>query len=90
MTDEYLSAFYSLWKQEAPYLNENWVKYEGIFFEPNRRKSRTRPSGLVVRADRHCAAPRASVTDGTRSAAITSTCSTPFHGPVPGSLGCTS
>jgi len=34
VTDEYLSAFRSLWTQEAPRFDGNWVKYDGILFEP--------------------------------------------------------
>jgi probable F420-dependent oxidoreductase len=34
VTDEYLNAFRSLWTQEAPRFDGDWVKYDGIFFEP--------------------------------------------------------
>jgi alkanesulfonate monooxygenase SsuD/methylene tetrahydromethanopterin reductase-like flavin-dependent oxidoreductase (luciferase family) len=34
VTDEYLSAFRSLWTEEAPHFEGDWVKYDGIFFEP--------------------------------------------------------
>ena len=34
VTDEYLSAFRSLWTQEAPRFDGDWVKYDGILFEP--------------------------------------------------------
>src|ERR1700758_1569810 len=34
VTDEYLSAFRSLWTAEAPHFAANWVTYDGIFFEP--------------------------------------------------------
>ncbi len=34
VTDEYLSAFRSLWTEEAPHFEGNWVKYDGISFEP--------------------------------------------------------
>ena len=34
VTDEYLSAFHSLWTEEAPHFEGNWVKYDGISFEP--------------------------------------------------------
>ena len=34
VTDEYLSAFRSLWTEEAPHFEANWVRYDGIFFEP--------------------------------------------------------
>jgi probable F420-dependent oxidoreductase len=34
VTDEYLSAFHSLWTEEAPHFDANWVKYDGIFCEP--------------------------------------------------------
>src|SRR5947207_3155591 len=34
VTDEYLSAFRTLWTEEAPYFEGSWVKYDGISFEP--------------------------------------------------------
>jgi alkanesulfonate monooxygenase SsuD/methylene tetrahydromethanopterin reductase-like flavin-dependent oxidoreductase (luciferase family) len=34
VTDEYLSAFRSLWTEEAPRFEGNWVKYGEISFEP--------------------------------------------------------
>jgi probable F420-dependent oxidoreductase len=34
VTDEYLGAFRSLWTQEAPRFDGDWVKYDGILFEP--------------------------------------------------------
>ena len=34
VTDEYLSAFRSLWTEEAPHFEGSWVKYDGISFEP--------------------------------------------------------
>lgn len=34
VTDEYLNAFRSLWTQEMPRLNGDWVKFDGILFEP--------------------------------------------------------
>jgi probable F420-dependent oxidoreductase len=34
VTDEYLSAFRTLWTAEVPHFEGNWVKYDGIYFEP--------------------------------------------------------
>ena len=34
VTDEYLIAFRNLWTEEAPRFEGNWVKYDGISFEP--------------------------------------------------------
>ena len=34
VTDEYLNAFRSLWTQEAPRFDGDWVKYDGIVFGP--------------------------------------------------------
>jgi probable F420-dependent oxidoreductase len=34
VTDEYISAFRSLWTQEAPRFDGGWVKFERILFEP--------------------------------------------------------
>jgi probable F420-dependent oxidoreductase len=34
VTDEYLNAFRNLWTEEAPCFEGNWVKYDGICFEP--------------------------------------------------------
>ena len=34
VTDEYLSAFRTLWTAEVPHFEGNWVKYAGIYFEP--------------------------------------------------------
>ncbi len=34
MTNEYLGAFRSLWTEEPPHFEGNWVKYDGILFEP--------------------------------------------------------
>ncbi len=34
VTDEYLRAFHSLWTEEAPRFEGNWVKYGEISFEP--------------------------------------------------------
>ena len=34
VTDEYLSAFRSLWTQAAPRFDGDWLKYDGILFEP--------------------------------------------------------
>jgi probable F420-dependent oxidoreductase len=34
VTDEYLRAFRTLWTEDAPRLDESWVKFDGIFFEP--------------------------------------------------------
>jgi probable F420-dependent oxidoreductase len=34
VTDEYLSAFRVLWTGEAPHFEGNWVKYDGISFQP--------------------------------------------------------
>jgi alkanesulfonate monooxygenase SsuD/methylene tetrahydromethanopterin reductase-like flavin-dependent oxidoreductase (luciferase family) len=34
VTGEYLSAFHSLWTEETPNFDADWVKYDGIFFEP--------------------------------------------------------
>ena len=32
--DEYLIAFRNMWTEEAPHFEGNWVKYDGISFEP--------------------------------------------------------
>src|SRR5207302_5139022 len=32
VTDEYLSAFRSLWTEEVPHFEANWVRYDGISF----------------------------------------------------------
>jgi probable F420-dependent oxidoreductase len=34
VTDEYLAAFRSLWTEETPHFEGDWVKYDGIFLEP--------------------------------------------------------
>src|SRR5271166_5246275 len=34
VTDEYLSAFRSLWTAEVPCFEGSWAKFDGIFFEP--------------------------------------------------------
>jgi probable F420-dependent oxidoreductase len=34
VTNEYLNAFRNLWTEEAPHFEGNWVKYDGISFEP--------------------------------------------------------
>ena len=34
VTDEYISAFRSLWTQEAPRFDGRWVKFDRILFEP--------------------------------------------------------
>src|ERR1700736_2089321 len=34
VTDEYLSAFRTLWTADVPHFEGNWVKYDGICFEP--------------------------------------------------------
>jgi alkanesulfonate monooxygenase SsuD/methylene tetrahydromethanopterin reductase-like flavin-dependent oxidoreductase (luciferase family) len=34
VTDEYLAAFRALWSDEAPRADGNWVRFEGIVFEP--------------------------------------------------------
>jgi probable F420-dependent oxidoreductase len=34
VTDEYIQAFRQLWTEEAPRFDGNWVKFDGIRFEP--------------------------------------------------------
>ena len=34
VTDEYIHAFRALWTEEAPRFDGNWVKFDGILFEP--------------------------------------------------------
>ena len=60
VTDEYLSAFRSLWTEEAPRFRGNWVEYDRITFEP-KPVQKPHPPIWVGGESGPVAAPRRSV-----------------------------
>ena len=60
VTSEYLSAFRNLWTEEAPRFDTNWIKYDGITFEP-KPVQKAAPADLGWRRKRAFAAPRRAV-----------------------------
>jgi alkanesulfonate monooxygenase SsuD/methylene tetrahydromethanopterin reductase-like flavin-dependent oxidoreductase (luciferase family) len=88
VTDEYLSAFRSLWTGRHRISRGTGSNMTRSSSSPSRCKSRILRSGLAVKAGRRCAAPRGSATRGIRSAATASICSTPCRGIVRGSPSC--
>ena len=88
VTDEYLKAFRVLWTEEMPRANGRWVKFDGIVFAP---KPVQRPHPPIWVGGESAPALRRAAglgTPGTRSAATTSTCSTPCRATGRALLGC--
>jgi hypothetical protein len=84
VTDEYIDAFRVLWTEAKPSFAGKYVKIDGIVLEP---KPIQNPLPIWVGGEGMNAIrrARASPTPGIRSAATTSTCSTPCRGSRPAS-----